>query len=483
MTNELNQISTDPQQQRKVLGEKFLIAFYKLTSTAKLYEGNNQVLRDCVHEFREILSQWIEMEAYLAIYAARGQFFIQDEKLIYRRENINIMEEMGTYFEKRMIPGFRFTAGLIDAPIEQVLDFVRLLNNSVKQQDPLSWLNNRMKKEEFPWAEIVYVQGDPEQDDGDELKDVAQKTYSYALASIKEVSGKITSQGRAGVSRLKRIVQNMVDLLSKDDAILLGMSTVRDHDDYTYTHSVNVALLSLCLGKRIGLSRISLSWLGISGLVHDLGKVEIPQEILNKPGKLTPREFQEMEKHPLKSVSQVLQLQASRDLKTKILLPPLEHHMKYDFSGYPRVRRKQPISLFGRIIAIADVFDALSSPRIYRPVAYSPDKVLGIMIKGAGKDFDPLLLKVFINMLGAYPAGTLLKLDTGEKGLVVAAANDGNKTRPRVVLLASDSQGRYKKGKVVNLAERNPHTGSFVRNIVNSYHPSSLGLQPAEFIM
>ena len=201
-----------------------------------------------------------------------------------------------------------------------------------------------------------------------------------------------------------------------------------------------------------------MSWLGISGLVHDLGKVEIPLEILNKPGKLSPSEFQEMEKHPLNSVSQVLKLQAPRDLKTKILLPPLEHHMKYDFSGYPRVRRKQPVSLFGRIITIADVYDALSSPRIYRPVAYSPDKVLGMLMEGAGKDFDPILVKVFINMLGIYPVGTLLNLDTGEKGLVVSCGEGENKARPLIVLLESDNQGGYEKtvkvSPMVTLGER-----------------------------
>jgi hypothetical protein len=147
------------------------------------------------------------------------------------------------------------------------------------------------------------------------------------------------------------------------------------------------------------------------------------------------------------------------------------------------VRRRQPISLFGRIIGIADVFDALSSPRVYRPIAYSPDKVLGIMLEGTGKDFDPILLKVFINMLGAYPVGTLLQLDTGERGLVASSAGDENKARPRIVLLESNDQGGYKKGKFVDLLERDQKTGAFVRNIVSSHHPLNYGIQAAEYIV
>ncbi len=483
MTHQPKQLISEFQKRRNILGERFLIALYRLTSTVKIYQSNNEVLRDCAKEFMDIIAQWVAEEGYLTIRSSRGQFFLYEEKLIYQRENINVIKEMLDYFEQRMIPGFRFSHAINDTSIEEILTFTRLLNNAEKEEDPLPRLRQKLAEGSFQWVEIDYLPETIQEEYNEELKEIARKTYSYALSSVKEVSQKIASQGRAGVLKLKRIVQDMVDFLSEDDPVLLSMSTIREYDDYTYTHSVNVAILSLCLGKRIGLPKVSLSWLGICGLVHDLGKLDVPQEILNKPGKLTDSEFREMEKHPLRSVSQIFKLRASRDLKAKILLPPLEHHMKYDFSGYPRVRRKQPLSLFGRIIGIADVFDAFSSPRVYRPIAYSPDKVLGIMMEGAGKDFDPLLLKVFINMLGVYPVGTLLQLDSDEKGLVVASAESENKSRPIIVLLKSDNQGGYKKGKLVNLSERNPKTGAFVRNIVRSYHPSSFGIQPVGFIL
>jgi HD-GYP domain-containing protein (c-di-GMP phosphodiesterase class II) len=275
----------------------------------------------------------------------------------------------------------------------------------------------------------------------------------------------------------------MVDLLMEDESVILGMSTMRNYDDYTYTHSVNVSILSLCLGKRIGLSRVSLRTLGICGMVHDLGKVEIPRDILNKPGKLSDEEFREIEKHPLGSVRQIIKLRASRDLKAKILLPPFEHHLKYDLSGYPRVNRRKPVSLFGRILAIADVFDAMTSPRKYRPTAFSPDRALGMMQEGAGKDFDPILLKVFANMLGVYPVGTLVRLDTGPMGLVMETPEDGDRTRPRVMLLIPDGQGGFKKGKIVNLAEQDPKTQSYRRNIKQTFHPVAFGIQPADFLV
>ena len=166
-----------------------------------------------------------------------------------------------------------------------------------------------------------------------------------------------------------------------------------------------------------------------------------------------------------------------------LTLPPFEHHLKYDLSGYPRHNREKPQSLFGRILTIADVFDAMTSARIYRTTPFSPDQALGIMMEGAGQDFDPILLKVFVNMLGVFPVGTLLKLDTGEMGLVMDTPGETMKERPRVLMLAPTGRGSFKKGKVENLAERDPLSGSFKRNILKTFHPSSYGIQPAEFLL
>ena len=475
-------MSSKTNKQRALLGEKTLGAFHKLVQTAKIHENNNQLLIKCIKDFSGVLRSWWTDNDDLTIKLSHGRFLIQDEKLYFQRENVKLIKEMYHFFESRKLLGLRFHSDLKDYSFENILRFARLVNVAGEKDDPLAWIVEGLEKGAFPWVEILQLPRTKAHEQDFESKDMARKTYAYALTSVKEVAQKINSQRRAGVRKLKRIVQNMVDILSEDESVMLGISTMRAYDDYTYTHSVNVAILSLCLGKRIGLSRISLSHLAICGLVHDLGKLDIPKEILNKPGKLTDQEFKEMEKHPIKSVSQIMRMHAPEDLKAKILLPPFEHHLKYDLSGYPRVQNKKSVSLFGRILAIADVFDALTSPRIYRPIAYSPDRVLATMLKGSGKDFDPILLKVFINMLGVYPVGTLLKLDTGELGLVVDCQKNGDLTRPRIVLLVRDG-GKFKKGKCVQLSAKHPETGHFKRNIVKSFHPSSFGLQPADFIL
>jgi HD-GYP domain-containing protein (c-di-GMP phosphodiesterase class II) len=275
----------------------------------------------------------------------------------------------------------------------------------------------------------------------------------------------------------------MVDLVMEDESVMMGVSTIRDYDDYTFAHSINVAILSMCLGRRIGISKTSLHRLGICGLFHDLGKLDIPVEIIRLPRRLTTSELEVIKTQTIHSVAQIIKLQASRDLKSKILLPPFEHHMNYDLSGYPQTPKKKPVSLFGRILTIADVFDAITSPRNYRPTALTQDQALGYMLEHSGTYFDPILLKAFINMLGVYPIGSLLELDTGELALVIEAGKGTDGIRPKVVLLASDGQGGYTKDGVVDLDERDAQSGLFRRNIVKSLHPSTQGVQPAEFLV
>ncbi len=311
----------------------------------------------------------------------------------------------------------------------------------------------------------------------------ATSSYCSALASLKEVSDKIQQQQRVGVRRPVRLIQNMVDLLMDKEPLFLAMSTIRVFDDYTFTHSVNVAILSMCLGKRLGLSKVLLNRLGLCGLFHDVGKVEIPREVLNKAGKLSEREIAVMRSHPLRGVQQILKLRASPDMKAHIILPSFEHHLRYDLSGYPRINWKNPVSLFGRIVTIADVYDATTSPRVYRPTAMSQDKALGHMLEGSGTDFDPILLKVFINMMGVYPVGTLLELDTGELGLVLETPENAEDYRPIVALLEQDDHGQYVKRENFNLNTRNEKTGKFLKNITSTHHPSTYGIQPAAFIL
>jgi len=478
------------------IGEQIIAILYKLVMSVKVHGENNRTVKDISDVFLSALRSFSKYESVISIKISDNRFYFQDEKLAHRRETLGLMNKAREFFVDRGIGEIRLTVheNLDHVSIHKVAFF---LNHAVKASEPLSWLRKRLADSNIFWIELektlektddsqpvsqlekVYTISPAK----DSRKEKGEATYANALQSIKLVAEKVSGQSFAGIRKTQRMVQKMVDLIVDDDSILMGMSTIRDYDDYTYCHSVNVSILSMCLGLKIGLSRKSVEILGICGLFHDLGKVEIPSEIIRKPGKLTPEETRIVEKHSLYSVTKILKLNAPREIKTKIIRPPFEHHIKYDHSGYPRFNQNKPVSLFGRILTIADVFDAITSPRAYRPVALSPDEALGRMMEGSGSAFDPLLLKAFINMVGIYPVGTLLQLDTGELGIVSGKGKGSNGSRPDVVVIKTENDKVYKKGPVISLEERDSKTMDYIRNIVASFHPGRFGIQPAEYLL
>jgi HD-GYP domain-containing protein (c-di-GMP phosphodiesterase class II) len=475
----------------KTLPEEFLKTFYRLVYMVKIHQVTNPLLMECMDDFKKVIDGLLMEDDQIIVQVSRGNIFLQNEKLINRREIGKLISNILQYFESRDLQGLCFYHSIQEAPYEEIIAFSRLLNDSEQHKEPREWFGDQLENLGIVWVEIAQKQdtllmeqasGTEASDEEKRLKAKAKESYFYALNSIKEVAEKITTQKKVGVRKALRVIQNMVDLVMTDESIVLGLSTIRDYDDYTFTHSINVAVLSMCLGRRIGISRMSLNRLGICGLFHDLGKLDIPLEIIRLPRKLSESEFEVIKKHTIYSVAQIIKLQAARDLKSKILLPPFEHHMKFDLSGYPQIHRKKPVSLFGRILTIADVFDAITSPRSYRISTLTQDQALGYMLAHSGVDFDPILLKAFINMLGIYPIGSFLELDSGELALVIDPGKMTDKTRPMVMLLAPGGKGGYIKIGEADLNERDSDSGAFLRNIVKSLHPSTHGIQPAEFL-
>jgi HD-GYP domain-containing protein (c-di-GMP phosphodiesterase class II) len=479
----VNENKTTPKKTQKSASweESLFVALHRTIQTLRIHQDNNRLVQRCLTRFKEIVSK-VEMDDDLTLLIHEGRFYLQGEKVQYHKQLVSLIQALVDFFEKRGLKGLRFFPEMKDVPQREILAFFRLLIQCIEYSSPALWLSEQMGGIRFSWLSIVEEKGLRRRQNGTGLKKRARTAYSSSIASVKQVSQKMSVQGYAGVRKAKRMVQNMVDVAVEDEGILLGLGTIKDYDDYTYTHSVNVAVLSLCLGNRIGLSCTSLERLGICGLFHDLGKVEIPREIVTKPEELNTGEWKVIRSHPLASVRQILKLTASHELKSEILLAPFEHHMKLDLTGYPQVHFKKEISLFGRILHIADVYDAITSPRVYRRSALSPDKALSYMWERAGTDFDPILLKVFATMMGTYPIGTLLELDTGERGLVLDYPLDSGGTLPRIVLVQEDGDGEFRRGEVVDLGEKDPETGAYLRNIVTSLNAVSSGIQPVNFV-
>lgn len=484
MPHEADSISrADSACELRQLGDAFICHFMRLMQLAKIHEAGNCLTINAAEQFVATGRQLLEHgDDGFTVEASRGRFFIRGEKLLMQKQNAVYILSLLGWFEQLELYGLRFHRDFYEITPQMAYQFVREMMEAARHDQPAEWLGDVLAQERFSWVDIISGPRVKSENPARERADMAYRIYSYAYNSVKSVAHKIIKNHSAGVRKPLRVIQDITDMVFVDKSVLMGAATIRDYDDYTFTHSVNVAILSICLGHQIGLSQNSLVRLGICALFHDLGKVDIPIEILNKPGALDNEEFKEIQLHSLNSVRRIIKLEADLGLVARIILPPFEHHLRYDLSGYPEVNWSRPLSLFGRIIQICDVYDALTSSRIYRPEPLSPDRALGEMLAVSGKHFDPILLKWFINMHGVMPIGTLVKLNTGDFGLIYSGGDFQQKCQPKVRLLQRQN-GQYVKGPVIDLNDHDAETGQYHYCVESTHHPSEAGIQPAAFLM
>jgi HD-GYP domain-containing protein (c-di-GMP phosphodiesterase class II) len=320
-------------------------------------------------------------------------------------------------------------------------------------------------------------------EDAARAREVAKRTYAQGVLVTKEVVNGMRIGRVASIKRVKRAVQLIVDQVLNNETSLLGLTTLRDYDEYTFTHSVNVCIFSVAMGRRFGLSKIQLYDLGLAALLHDIGKVRIPLTILNKAGGLEETEWRTIQNHPWQGVIALFGMRGYDELPARAVLVAHEHHMKTDLTGYPRAIRPRDLGLYSRIVSVADGFDAATTRRAYQTVPIQPDEVLREMYLNPRRGLDPVIVKGMINLLGIYPAGTTVILDTFEVAVVEGANPDPMFLNRPLVRIAIHAEGGPvpPPGLPVNLADRSD--GGFARAIVKVTDPGRYGLTPSDYLI
>ena len=294
----------------------------------------------------------------------------------------------------------------------------------------------------------------------------AKNGYAKVAGSVGTLTQSSREGGSISFKQAKRAIQNIIDLMVDDETAVLGLTTLRCHDQYTHNHSVNVSLLSMALGNRVGYPKVDLADLGLASLFHDVGKCAISLDILNKPGEFTNEEWEIMRTHPTEGVLALIKLRGLSEVPARMAAASFEHHMNYDFSGYPKLAAPWTQSLSSRIVTIADCYDAMTSSRVYRREPMSPSKALNLMLSKSGKSFDAVLLKLFVNCVGIIPIGSLVMLETSELAVVLKPATDKAQAERPFVKVITDPQGNsIDQGREVDLTEKN-ETGDFRHEIL-----------------
>lgn len=277
---------------------------------------------------------------------------------------------------------------------------------------------------------------------------IDEQTRSEAVVLVKKMMNNYQFSTSMDVEEVKKMVNKLLDELLKNDNILYSLSEIKSVDDYTFEHSVNVCILSLITGIGLGFDIQRLRELGTGAMMHDIGKLCIPREILKKPSQLTVEEFEEIKKHTVLGYEL---LKKSGQVSLVSAYIAFGHHERYDGSGYPLQLKNDNIQICARIVAVADVYDALTSDRVYRK-KLKPNEVYEYITSLGVNHFDPRVIESFVKYVSIYPVGTGVLLNTRERGIVVRD-NRYLPTRPVVRIVYDDKMKRQSVFKEIDLSE------------------------------
>lgn len=308
----------------------------------------------------------------------------------------------------------------------------------------------------------------------------ARKIYKDSIQFAKDFLNDVRMGSQVDLARSEVLVESIIDSVARNADAMVSLSKLRAFDEYTFTHSINVSVLAVAFGKHLGLAKRLLQRLGVAGLFHDAGKALIPNEILNKPGRLTDEEFAIMKAHPVKGREFL-----KRQIKDEAILRGVaEHHEKYNGAGYPDGLAGEDIAPLARILAVVDVYDALTSERVYKK-GMLPNKALKIMYGMRSQDFFPDKVEQFVKCLGIYPVGSLVKLSTGEYG-VVSASNPDAPLFP-TVLVAFDLKMQPQSARDLNLGTAEnlalPEDSRNKLRVVECLDPKKYNIDPAKYLI
>ena len=266
-----------------------------------------------------------------------------------------------------------------------------------------------------------------------------REMYNRAVTALRTVCREIERGRIPNSARVVQIVDQMAEIIMQEPVALLGLAMIRDYDNYTFTHSINVGVLAMSLGAALGLDAASVRDLGVAGQLHDIGKTMVPKTILNKPGKLSSTEFDEMKLHPELGSKIIKEMEGLSPHLSSIVLG---HHLHYNRSGYPEWANKLPFDQLIDIIAVADTYDAMTTLRVYQH-PLNPKKALQHMKTMTNTILAGVVVDRFVEMMGTYPVGTLVRLDTNEVAIVYRP-NPLNEDAPLVRVLFEENGKRLR---------------------------------------
>lgn len=306
----------------------------------------------------------------------------------------------------------------------------------------------------------------------------AKLALAHVSATIEQVIANLRRGKSFNVTNTGRAVEQLVvSMLRNPDAMML-LQQLRNRDEYAYSHSIGASVLAVAFARHLGFSRRQIKFFAMGALLLDIGKLRVPEELLNRPGRLSDEEFSEIKQHVGLGVDLI---KGSKGISQITLDVVASHHERFDGSGYPLGLKGKQISVHGRMAGIIDTYDAITSNRPYA-AALSPHEAIRRLYDLGGSDFQKELVEQFIQCIGAYPTGTLVELTTGEVG-IVAAQNRVRRLRPTVMVILGPDKIALKEPTTIDLMEQLENKDGDRLDIVKAHSPGAFGIRPEEYYL
>jgi putative nucleotidyltransferase with HDIG domain len=398
------------------------------------YPVGHPAVAQPLNELFNILREQLQREPDLNLGIMDGVLFVDEHLFVTPFASAN---ELVTRLSDRDIAGIKISRGIQQEELSQFI--VMLAEKAVSVAD----IRSSLEQGKFPHMDIKFS-SEPTPEVEEDPEETAAETYNRALTAIRGVFRDIENGRIPSSSKVISVVNNLMTLTIQDPTTLLGLAMIKDYDNYTFNHSVNVGVLAMALGTAMNLKREEIEELGVAGFLHDIGKTKIDKNILNKPGKLSAQEFEQMKQHSEIGANIIKEMEG---INPEVSQAVLGHHIRYNRQGYPEWAQHLPFNYMSEVIAIADCYDAITTLRVYQH-PMNPKAAIDQMNKLSGNVLNSALVATFIKLMGKYPVGTLVRLDNNEIAVVFRPNPSGYVEAP-VVKVIIDSNGTQMEAPIV----------------------------------
>jgi putative nucleotidyltransferase with HDIG domain len=443
--------------------DELLRRFASGVRAAQLYAADHPLIGRNVEGLLAVLKPLHTLQASIAVGIVGSHFVVSDTPM--SKASLG-MSELIKRLRDNKIERISFERGITAEEVATFIHAVAALGKNAAADAGWSFSHIRVGR-------IVTEEHSADGISGDIA--AIRQLYSKAVTAAEAAWESAATEGQPDLPAAVQAVEGLADAVTQNRTALVALTAMRNYDNYTFTHMVNVSILTMGQARALGIEGRLLREFGLSALMHDIGKVRTPKEVLNKPDKLTDAEFEIMRRHTVDG-AEILR----RTPEMPILAPVVafEHHLRMDGTGYPFGAKRNQLNLGTMMCGIADVYDAMRSQRAYQQ-AFPTDRILAVLKRNDGTQFDQNLVRRFVQLLGVYPPGNLVRLTSGEIA-VVTQVHAPDPHRPRVRVLINKDGNRLDLPYDRNLWES--ATDGEGASIVAPVEPKAYGIDPLTYL-